>query len=412
MMSFSLLSIANALKGIFMLLLTKIVALSFGPSGIAALGSFQNILGIVGPISSLGANSATTLFISKSSNKEIESTLFSLRIILFIGFLTGLSFLIFFWSYFLESVPKDLKLNSFILTIYCFFSSVFALVSGYLQGKTLFKQFAYGTIIGSIINILLIAWAFQNLSFNNTIYLASFQVVIYALVFCFILRKKIGILFFRINIFRRNLVLPVIKIGFFSLLSGIVLSLVFIEVRNHIILTTGINAAGNWDAAMKIFPIITLLVCMPIFTRYFSELCNTKNFTLIISLYKKILKAASLPLILGLLIVYFFPNLIVNILFSDSFKLYKETILLFVVGDVIRSYAVVLNYLNLAFERYFQHFIGEITFSISLICLISSIELSSFLSLAYLYLYSALSSLLVVIIFCIISIRGYKLRRK
>ena len=175
-MSISLLSLGNFLRALFVLLLTKLVALSYGPPGLVALGSLQNILGILGPVSSLGANTATTLLISKSKPENLSSVFFTLIVLLLFGSLIGIILLFLLLPYFASVMPDNVEPDVTILAIYCFSSSIIALAAGYLQGRSLITSFAYGTIIGSVINLLFLIWAFTGWSLNNMINLIAFFV--------------------------------------------------------------------------------------------------------------------------------------------------------------------------------------------------------------------------------------------
>ena len=394
----SLLSLGNALRAIFMLLLTKLVAFSYGPS-LVALGSLQNILGILAPVSSLGTNSAATLLISKAKQEKLNSVILTLVFVLLVGSLIGIALLFLLLSYFNNVMPANVELNVTALIIYCFSSSLFAIAAGYLQGRTLIASFAYGTIIGSVINLMFLVWAASGWSLNNTINLAVFQLAINAFVLLFILRKDIWKWLFSTKKFQFSLVGSLLQVGLFSLTSGVILSAGFINIRQVITEDMGIVAAGNWDAAIRTFPIISLLVCMPIFSRYFSSLCIASKTSELFSIYKQIMFITFIPFSLGLTIIFLFPSLIVELLFSDSFVLYIQTIMLFIVGDIIRSYATLLNYFNLASLRYTRHFIGELVFIVTLLFLITFIPINSFDQLALFYIVSSSLSLTIVGIF-------------
>lgn len=398
-MSFSLLSIANFLKGSFTLLLTKAVAVSFGPSGIVALGGLQNILGIVGPVSSLGANSGSILFVSKSKEEDVRSVIYTLAVLLFAGFLLGMSVLYLTWRYFSDSAGVGTEISMISLVCFCLSSSVVALVAGYLQGRGLLVKFAWATIIGSIANFVILVWGFYHFSQSELVNLASVQLCVYAGSLCFFARKEIREWFGESLLFQSKIIRPIIKIGSLSLIAGVFLSAGFINIRGHLIQEIGLDVAGNWDAAMRIFPLIALVICMPVFSRYFSELCRAKTASEVLALYRPIIKIISVLFGFGLVMVYFLSNWIVQLLFSDSFKLYMGTMFLFVIGDVIRSYSTILNYINLASENYFKHFLCEIVFVCTLVLIINTVQITSFKILAYIYIAAALLSFLSVLFF-------------
>lgn len=398
-MSLSLLSFANLLKAIVTLLLTKAVAVSFGPSGIAALGGLQNILGIVGPVSSLGANSGTILFVSKSKTEDVRSVIYTLAVLLFAGFLLGISVLYLAWRYLKDTLTVGTDVSMISLAAFCLSSSVVALVAGYLQGRGQFEKFAWATIIGSIVNFIILAWGFNHFSLSELVNLASVQLCIYAISLCFLARTDILEWFGGSLLFQWQIILPIIKMGSLSLIAGVVLSAGFINIRGHLIQNNGLDVTGNWDAAMRIYPLIVVVICMPIFTRYFPELCRKKTALEVVALYRPIIKNISVLFGFGLVIAYFLSNWIVHLIFADSFKLYMGTMFLFLIGDVIRSYSTILNYINLASENYLKHFLCEIIFVCSLVLIVNNVQITSFQILAYIYIAAAFFSFFSVLLF-------------
>ncbi len=400
-MSISLLSLGNILRALFVLLLTKLVAFSYGPAGLVALGSLQNILGILGPVSSLGANTSTILLISKSKPENLSSVFYTLIVLLLFGSLIGIILLFLLLPYFVSVMPDNVELNVTILVIYCLSSSIFALAAGYLQGRTLITSFAYGAIVGSGINFLFLFWAFTGWPLNSMINLIAFQMFINAIVLLYIIRKYLLKLISSLKEFQFKLALPLLQVGALSLASGLMLSIGFIYIRQEITEDFGLATSGNWDAAIRTFPIIMLLICLPIFSRYFSTLCKIGKKNELVSIYRTIITITLVPFSLGLSVVFLFPTLIVNLLFSDSFIMYMETITLFVIGDIIRAYAAIFNYFNLASLKYFHHFIGEVSFIAILVLLVNIMPISNFHQLALLYITASAFTLVLVGIFFI-----------
>jgi O-antigen/teichoic acid export membrane protein len=393
--SISLLSIGNAIRALFMLLLTKLVSSLFGTSGLIALGSFQNILGILGPVSSLGANSAVALFFSKDSC-DLKSVRTTLVVLLFLGFVLGVFLLMIMWPYFVDTMAAGYSLNLLILVIYCFASSLLALVSGYMQGRSLILSLATGTIIAGVVNIVILSIAYFGWGLADIVNLAAAQVILSAFVLCLIVRKDLLSWSINLKTFQADMIRPLLQMGAFSLSSGIILSLGFIDIREQLIDISGVLATGNWEAATRIFPMISILICTPIFTRYFSILCNLKNYREVLIIYKEISKIAMSVFILGIFMIYCFSDIIVSLLFSSEFSMYAEFAVVFVFGDCCRSYAAMLNYYNLASENYITHFIGEIVFISALVALINFVNPISFQSLAYYYLGASFLCLAVV----------------
>lgn len=405
-MSFSLLSFANLLKGSVSLLLTKLVAVSFGPPGIVALSALQNVLGVVGPISNLGINSGSVLFIARSKEKELASVMFTLAVMLSAGFIVGSSTVYIIGWYGEATSWFTVEPNMTSLVAFCLASSVSALVAGYLQGRDLFKKFALATIIGSAFNLLILSWAYYHASLEGLVNFAALQLCVYGVVLCVMSQREIRKCFVARAVFQPKIIGPVFKIGGFSLLSGVLLSAGFLAIRADLIEGAGLDITGNWDAAMRIFPLCTLLICMPVFSRYFSQLCRASVATDVVAIYRPIIVFISTIFLLGLIVVFFGSELIVALLFSDSFTFYIETMFFFVLGDVIRTYSTIFNYINLATQNYAEHFVGEVVFIISLVGFISVVDVTSMKFLSFIYLGAALISLFMVMAFVGISMRN------
>ena len=169
--------------------------------------------------------------------------------------------------------------------------------------------------------------------------------------------KRYGEWFGESLLFQSKIIRPIIKIGSLSLIAGVFFICRFYKYKRPL-------NSRNWPGCCWKLgcchagssPLIALVICMPVFSRYFSELCRAKTASEVLALYRPIIKIISVLFGFGLVMVYFLSNWIVQLLFSDSFKLYMGTMFLFVIGDVIRSYSTILNYINLASENYFKHF--------------------------------------------------------
>jgi PST family polysaccharide transporter len=141
-----------------------------------------------------------------------------------------------------------------------------------------------------------------------------------------------------------------------AIVSGFILPLVMIGIRNYIISVEGMEAAGFWEAMNRI-SVYYLMFVNSIMTLYFlprfQEIDNIKEFRKeVFDFYKTMIPVFAL----GLLVIYLLRTFIISIFLTDEFARVEELFIWQLLGDLLKVLAIVIAYQFIA-KKMFVHFI-------------------------------------------------------
>lgn len=184
-----------------------------------------------------------------------------------------------------------------------------------------------------------------------------------------------------------------------AITTAITTPLALILVRNIIISYVGWEQAGQWQAVWKISEVYLSIITIALSTYYLPRLSKLVSVDAIL---RDVNKTAALviPIAMTLaVIIYFFRDLIIMILFTKEFNSSRELFLIQLLGDVIKVGSWLYAYPMLSRGATRWYISTEIIFSISFVIL-SLIFVSKFgvhgANLAYLVNYTAYFLFIVV----------------
>jgi PST family polysaccharide transporter len=384
-------AISIVIKMATLLGINKIIAHFFGPSGFAIVGQFQNFTQMANLLASGAINTGVTkytaeyigdneskvilwnvafsymffcsiicsIFICFFSN-EISTSLFSTIEYDYIICIFSVSLLFFSLNSFLLSILNGLKdIRGYIISNIAgsFFSFVFVCV---LSVKFKFS----GALIGLAI--------YQSLSFFITLFFCYQQQWFSPTVFRFVYNWSM----------MRNLS----KFAIMGVASAICLPVAQMVIRNLLIHDVGIDAAGNWEAMLRLsnayLTIITTSVSFYLLPRFSeikksSELANEMSFAL------KVIIPLSLLIIL---FVYLFRDVLISFLFSDRFVMMRDLFIPQLIGDFFRVISIIFAYHVIGRANFKLYVFNEIFFNF-LFCFLTYIFVDAvgFLGVCYAY---------------------------
>ena len=250
----SLSVIVNFILGIVSL---KVISIYLGTPGMALTGSFRNFTALFKSLSTNGfSQSLIRLFVeNKEDKKEVSavvSTFFWLYILLSVFF--GVLIILFseMLSYF---VLRDIQ-YSFYIKIFGLILPFFALqtfMSSIFNGLLWFKKIVFLQIISAILvfitTVLLIYY--QKIE-GALIAIALADFILFLIVLFVAFQNKAFLQFYIQKIISKKYLKVIRNFSLMALLSGIIVPLNFILIRNLIIDTHSIQQAGMWDAVNRI----------------------------------------------------------------------------------------------------------------------------------------------------------------
>ncbi|WP_076922945.1 O-antigen translocase [Pseudoalteromonas sp. SK20] len=371
----SLLSfIATAVKLLAGLVINKAIALYVGPSGLAIIGQFQNMLQLAMTASQGAINAGVTKYTAEiGGDGEELPALFStaFKISVTCSIIVGL-LLIVFSNYAATNFLNNSEYRYVFITLG--FTIVF---------------YTLNSLLLSIVNGLKEVPIFIGINITQSIYSLIFTT---ALIYFFGLKGALlalvtnqSIIFVFVLWKLRNH--PVIKLQHFktkfnkvfasklgkyalmSITAAILGPVSHLIIRNHLGESFGWEAAGYWQAIWYISTMYLMVITTSLSIYYLPRLSEINNKgelrKELISGYKIILPVVSLLA----LSMFALKDFIILILFSEDFQPMKELFLWQLVGDVLKIIAWLLSYIMLAKAMTKSFMISEILASCSFVLL-------------------------------------------
>jgi PST family polysaccharide transporter len=362
----SLLSfIATVVKLLAALVINKAVALYIGPSGLAVIGQFQNMLQLAMTASQGAINAGVTKYTAEiGADSEELPILFStaFKISVTCSVVVGL-LLIIFSNYAATIFLKDSAYSYIFITLG--FTIVF---------------YTLNSLLLSIVNGLKEVPIFIGINITQSIYSLIFTTaLIYffglkgallalvtnqSVIFVFVLWKfknhpVIKLKHFKAK-FNKIFASKLGKYALMSITAAILGPVSHLIIRNHLGESFGWEAAGYWQAIWYISTMYLMVITTSLSIYYLPRLSEINNKgelrKELISGYKIILPVVSLLA----LSMFTLKDFIIFILFSEDFQPMSELFLWQLVGDVLKITAWLLSYIMLAKAMTKSFMISEI----------------------------------------------------
>jgi PST family polysaccharide transporter len=129
-----------------------------------------------------------------------------------------------------------------------------------------------------------------------------------------------------------------------TLVSAVLGPMVFLSIRKNIILNLGIEQAGYWEAMGRISSYYFLFVSTIIGLYFLPKLTLAKSNQETKSLFWEYYKGILPVFIVGLIGIYFFREVLVQLLFTKEFLPVSKLFFWQLVGDVFKAASLILGY--------------------------------------------------------------------
>jgi O-antigen/teichoic acid export membrane protein len=346
----------------------KIIALYTGPAGVALVGAFSNFISIVLTLGNGAISNGVIKYVAQY-NKDNEKTSrlisTSLRITFYSSIVVS-TFILFFASYFSKVILGNREYVNVIIVlgITLIFYSLNSLIIAILNGKGEIKKYTLANAIGSVISLLLTILLVMYYKVTGALYsIVLSQVIVF--VFTVFLVRKSGIISKKIVFekFDRKLGLNLSHFSLMALVSALTVPVSQILLRNIISHDLGINAAGYWQAMMRVSDGYLMLITTSLSVYYLPKLSslvtNSEIRTEVLNGYKIILPSV----LIGCITMYFSRFYVIEVLFSKKF-LHMESLFFWqLIGDFFKMASWILSFLMLAKAKTTVYIITEIGFS-------------------------------------------------
>jgi len=353
----------------------KILSVILGPSGVAQIGAFTNLMSMVYSFSNAGITNGVIKYSAEFKNEQTylrRLTGTAARIsLMFSGTLSLL----------LVSFPKaisDLFFNKDIyvlpirvLGIFLTFFSLNSLMVAILNGRGNIRMLTIVNVTGALLGLGLTVTMVSLFHLKGALLsLATSQAIVFVFT-AFIFFKNcndVPLRFFFASV-DKDLLLKLSNFSLMTLVSAICVPVSQLLIRKSIIHYVDIEGAGYWQAVIRISEGMLMIITMAMSTYYlprFASLSSKYEIRKEIVIGVKFI----LPLVAVIAtFVFIFRIEILVLLFSDKFLKAESLFLWQLVGDIFKIANWILGYFMLAKAMTKYYILAEILFTSLLVIL-------------------------------------------
>lgn len=346
----------------------RLLAVVVGEAGIATIGQIRNIMAMLMSTSTLGVFSGVVKYVAeyKTDKPELSKLFSTTTLFIIVGSLASALVLYFSATYF-SSYAFNSDSYAYIfqtLAVIVPFIAINRVVGGVVSGLSDYKKYAKIELIGYLLGITALVYGLYNYNLKGVLIAIALTPVIQLLVMVFVFGKTLNS-YVKFKCLKPNLNYKNKLLAFtlMSFVSAFLINYIELNIRTLVTDEININEAGYWTA-INFISKNYMVFATGMFTLYvlpkFAGISGKVAFkNEVLHIYKSILPIFAL----GMVLVYVFRNLIIEIVypaFTGMEPLFKWQLL----GDFIRLASVVLAHQFLA-KRLVKSFI--ITELISLV---------------------------------------------
>lgn len=364
-------SVATGFSFISGFIVTKVVAVQIGPPGMAYLGQFQNTVSILTMFATGAIASGVVKYLSQYKNdpakrQEIINTA---AVIAFFCSLVVSILVITAGGYISEAAFKttDFRIVYLLFGLFTMTVAFNVIFSAILNGLQEIRWYTIVNICGSLLGVGLTVLFAHYFGVKGVLVSGTALSLLIFFIHLHIFRKA-GITwkpqFKKIDPHVLKMLMGFTLMAF---VSGLLIPGMQIMVRDKIIRTFTIEAAGYWQAVSKISDYYLSFITLVLGVYYMPKLSELQGRP---ELRREIVKAYRIvfPVVTFIaLLIWLFRNFIIQVLFTPSFQPMKPLFTYQLLGDVFKIGSWLLANLMLAKAMVKTFIITEIIFAASYI---------------------------------------------
>lgn len=384
-------AIATIIKIISGFIVTKVIAVYIGPSGLALIGQLQNFVNLVMLTSGNFLRTAITKYTAQYSDDTTSKyELWSASMKVAFGFNIVMFLLLFFFSkniayYLFKSAEYEFVLK--ILAISLPFFVLNSILLAILNGQRQIKKYVTINILLSIVSLILVTILsiFYGLDGALIAYVTNQSIVFFITLFYLKSETWFKIKNFLYKIKYKNIkkLFSFAIITFAAILSS---NLSMIYIRDYISETLSLVSAGYWQGIWTLSQVSLTLITTSLATYFLPTLSAMQEKSEITKELKNaIFIIVPIAMIISLAI-YFLRDVIIQVLYTEEFTPMRELFLWQMVGNVIKVCGWLFGYTLVAKAMVDYTITSEIIFAIVMIGLtVFFIDLYGVIGVTYAY---------------------------
>lgn len=329
---------------------SKVLAVFVGPGGMALVGNLRNFLTATETASTLGFQNGIVKYIVEHKNdgkqlQKIISTVFITLLVVTILLSTILFAFSAFWSYFIfgenYQYATIFKVLAIVLPWYATTVFLIAVVNGLGKYGNVIRINIVGNMIGLVFSIIMI-WKFN--TFGALLSIIIPPSILFFVVFYFINKdirffKTISLTSFDFKILKK-----LSSYSLMTLVSSLCGPLVFLAIRNNVIVTLDISQAGFWEAMTRISTYYLMFISSILSIYFFPKLAFSNSQKATRNVFKSYYSSIFPLFVIGLFFIYFLRFYIIHLLFTPAFLPVTQLFFWQLLGDVFKAASMILGY--------------------------------------------------------------------
>jgi PST family polysaccharide transporter len=365
-------------------IMTKIISIYLGPSGMALLGQFQNTTSIISGLANGSIQTGVVKYISSEKDDEnyirkIMSS--SLILILVLSFV--ISILTFAFSKKLNEFvffSKDYEFIFYFLSASLIFYSLNIYILSILNG---FEKIKLLTIVNVILSVItLITSTLLTIYFNLSGALISLVITqfIVFIICSYLIKNRFESSFFNlfsIKYFDKIITKKLFKFSIATFSSGAIVGVSMLMLRHIITRETSLENAGIWEGGWKILLYFNMFFVAPFSIYYFPKFSKSKKINQTKLLLYKSIKFNLPLLILTSFVIIFLKEYIIKLLFTEIFMDISKFLNYIIFGECLRIIGIFIQHTYLAKVKVYNVIIFDIIF-FSIFILLSYFSIGQF----------------------------------
>jgi PST family polysaccharide transporter len=377
----SLNAVVISIRLIVSVFIQRLLAITLGEAGIASIGQVRNLIAMLTSASTLGTFNGVVKYVAeyKDDHPELSKIFSTVTVFISAGSLISAAVLFFGASFFSSYLfnSQDQVYIFQLLAIIVPFVALNRVINGVVSGLSDYKRYAKIELISYVLATIALIIGLYSSDLKGVMIAIALapviQLLVLALVFGKTLKRYVKFNALRLNFIYKNKLLAFTLMSF---ISTFLLNYIELDIRTLVTDEININEAGYWTAITFISKNY-MVFATGLFTLYvlpkFAGIYTKREFkTEVFSIYRTILPIFAL----GMLLVYFLRNYIIEIIYPDFIgmePLFKWQLL----GDFFRLCALVLAHQFLA-KRLVKSFVITEVISLGLFFVLSKLFIQYF----------------------------------
>lgn len=332
------------------LITSKLIAVFIGPGGMALVGNLRNFITSLEAVATLGFQNGIVKYVAERNQDELQlrkiiatafTSLTVVAILLSIMLLFTASYcseLVFGQDYKYDLIFKVLALALPWYAVSLFFVSV-------INGLGKFRQVVYINIIGNVMGLLVTAiliWQFKTLGALLSIVITP--AMLFFVTFYMVNRELDFYRSISFSLFDSEIIRNLSSYSLMALVSAVLGPLVYLAIRNKLIVVRGIESAGYWEAITRISTYYLMFISTVLAVYYLPKLAAAKSDKQSRLVFLNYYKGIMPMFVGGLVAIYFLRDFIIYVLFTSEFNPVRDLFLWQLVGDVFKAASMILGF--------------------------------------------------------------------